>query len=203
MTRVCQLIYRLIKHTVKDNEFNKYYAAQWISHFFHQSMMTTDKNNLMAEATTNEILLNNKKLLDKQINETVIRNIIENCAKSMKNERFLNLLSALCSCNGEAISSNQDNICDMLFEEAEFKNILIDIRTKAGVGITPVHEAILIDEEGYGNPGEPFYINIVNMKEFCLEKNDLRLYNYFESMCLLLSLMCISRNYNGIEHLSE
>jgi len=42
MTRVCQLIYRLIKHYVKDNEFNKFYAAQWISHFFHQNMMTTD-----------------------------------------------------------------------------------------------------------------------------------------------------------------
>lgn len=27
MTRVCQLIYRLIKHYVKDNEFNKFYAA--------------------------------------------------------------------------------------------------------------------------------------------------------------------------------
>lgn len=69
-------------------------------------MMTTDKNNLMAEATTNEILLNNKQLLDKQINVTVIRNIIENCAKSIKNERFLNLLAALCSCNGESISTN-------------------------------------------------------------------------------------------------
>jgi hypothetical protein len=35
VTRVCQLIYRLIKHTVKENEFNKFYSAQWISHFFH------------------------------------------------------------------------------------------------------------------------------------------------------------------------
>jgi len=31
VTRVCQLIYRLIKHTVKDNDFNKFYSAQWIS----------------------------------------------------------------------------------------------------------------------------------------------------------------------------
>ena len=65
MTRVCQLIYRLIKHCVKDNDFNKFYAAQWISHFFHQSMMTTVKNDLMAEQTIGEILKNNKPLLDK------------------------------------------------------------------------------------------------------------------------------------------
>ena len=153
MTRVCQLIYRLIKHTVKDNEFNKFYAAQWISHFFHQSMMTTDKNNLMAEATTNEILLNNKQLLDKQINTTVIRNIIENCAKSIKNERFLNLLSALCSCNGESISTNQDDICDMLLEEEEFENILIKVRKRSGVGQNPIHEVVIVDEDGYCEDG--------------------------------------------------
>jgi hypothetical protein len=50
---------------VKDNEFNKFYVAQWISHFFLQSMTTTDKNNLMADATISEILQNNKQLLDK------------------------------------------------------------------------------------------------------------------------------------------
>jgi len=57
----------LIKHYVKDNEFNKFYAAQWISHFFHQNMMTTDANNLYPEENTNEILNDNKPLLDKQI----------------------------------------------------------------------------------------------------------------------------------------
>jgi hypothetical protein len=115
---------------VKDNEFNKFYAAQWISHFFHQNMMTTDKNNLFAEETTNEILNNNKLLLDKQINTQVIRNIIENCAKSKKNKRFLNLLSSLCSCNDEAISSNQDDICDLLLDEPDFEKILMKIKSR-------------------------------------------------------------------------
>ena len=65
MTRVCQLIYRLLKHSVKDNDFNKFYVAQWISHFFYQSMMTTKENNLYAEDTIEEILRNNRQLLDK------------------------------------------------------------------------------------------------------------------------------------------
>mgnify|MGYP001949571700 CR=1 FL=1 len=65
MTRICQLIYKILKHSVKDNEFNKFYVAQWISLFFHQTMITTHKNNMMAEHTITEILDNNKQLLDK------------------------------------------------------------------------------------------------------------------------------------------
>lgn len=141
MTKVCQLIYRLIKHYVKDNEFNKFYAAQWISHFFHQNMMTTDSNNLLAETTTNEILNNNRPLLDRQINPQVIKNIIENCSKTKKNKRFLNLLSSLCQCSDDAISSNQDAICDLLLEEEAYADILIEIRTRRN-GLTRTHEAI-------------------------------------------------------------
>jgi hypothetical protein len=69
MTRICQLIYRLLKHCVKENEFNKFYVAQWISHFFHQSMMCTEINNLKADSTISEILNDNKLLLETQINE--------------------------------------------------------------------------------------------------------------------------------------
>jgi len=60
IVRICQLIYRLLKHAAKDNEFNKFYVAQWISHFFDQSMMTSDENNLMAELTITELLTDNK-----------------------------------------------------------------------------------------------------------------------------------------------
>ena len=68
MTKICQLIYRIMKHCARDCESNKFYVAQWISHLFHQSMMTDDYNDLKAEFTITELLANNKKLLDKQIN---------------------------------------------------------------------------------------------------------------------------------------
>ena len=34
MIRICRLIYRVLKFCAKDNELNKFYVAQWISHFF-------------------------------------------------------------------------------------------------------------------------------------------------------------------------
>ena len=70
---------------------------------FLQSMITMVKNNLMAESTIGEILKNNKQLLDKKINATVIGNIVEICASSKKNQQFLTLL---CSCGDESIGSN-------------------------------------------------------------------------------------------------
>ena len=106
----------------------------------------------MADATTSEILQNNKTLLDKQINTTVIKNIVENCAKSSKNERFLKLLSALCSCNGEAITTNQDDICDLLLkvedkEKADFEDLLIEIEEKPNQETFLGHLVIIKDEE--------------------------------------------------------
>jgi hypothetical protein len=96
MIRICRLIYRVLKLCAKDNEHNKFYVAQWISHFFEQSMMTNEDNNMYAQFTVTELLANNKQLLDKQINTQTIRNIIQNCSDNLKDEKYLNLLSALC-----------------------------------------------------------------------------------------------------------
>ena len=42
-------------------------------------------------------------------------------------------------------------------------------------------------------------INIEELKQFFQEElGDLTLYDYFESMCKLISLMCLMRNYKGI-----
>jgi len=34
ITRICQLVYRILKHTVKECNINKNYVAQWIDLFF-------------------------------------------------------------------------------------------------------------------------------------------------------------------------
>ena len=34
MIRICKLIYKILKYSARDNELNKFYVAQWISHFF-------------------------------------------------------------------------------------------------------------------------------------------------------------------------
>lgn len=115
ITRICQLVYRVLLHSVKDNDINKNYVAQWIDLFFKQAMITNESNSFFAEKTITELLKNNKELLDTQIEESTIASLISLCVSQLKHERFLNLLAALCECNGQAITVNQDNICAVVF----------------------------------------------------------------------------------------
>lgn len=79
MTRICKLVYRLLKHIVKDNMMNKFYVAQYIELCFEQAMTTTEQNNFQAESTITELLRNNKVLLDKQITKDTIENFVNLC----------------------------------------------------------------------------------------------------------------------------
>ena len=196
MTKVCQLIYRLMKHTVKENDFNKFYAAQWISHFFFQSMMTTDENNLFAEDTIEEILRNNRLLLDKQINMQVIQNIVNNLASGQKNERFLSLLCQLCACNDEAVGSNQDNCCELFLNLSgdfeEYEKLLIRVHPNN------TNHLVVFEAEDMGETGK-VEVEITDLLRYFNEDiRDDRLYKYFVTMINLVSLMCQERNYPGI-----
>lgn len=42
ITKTCQLVYRLLKHCVKDYNYNKFYVAQYIELYFNQAMTATE-----------------------------------------------------------------------------------------------------------------------------------------------------------------
>ena len=74
-------------------------------------MMTSEDSDLMAEDTITELLSTNQDLLDKQIKRKTIEDFIALCRKQRKNKRFMAMLTALCSVNGEAVASKQNDIC--------------------------------------------------------------------------------------------
>lgn len=92
LSRVCGLIYRLLKHIVQDYRANEEYTAQWIELFFDHAMNIGEDSDSYSEATITAILTNNKKLLDGQISRENVEHIINLCKNQRKNERFLNLL---------------------------------------------------------------------------------------------------------------
>jgi hypothetical protein len=88
-----------------------------------------------------------------------------------------------------------------MLEVEEFEHLLIPVETKGTVNRK--HYANF-DEDGYRDAqGKPKSVEIVEMQAFFKKNNDYRLYTYFESMCHLISLMCMSRNYKGINILVE
>ena len=78
------------------------------------------------------------------------------------------------------------------------------IQTKKN-GLQRVHSVIISDNAGNKNGIEepPLYLEIDNIYDYYKQKQDLTLYNYFESMCRLVSLMCLNRNYAGITILTD
>ena len=133
LSRVCGLLYILLKHIVQDNRENEEYAAQWIELFFDHAVNIGETSESYSESTITAILTNNKKLLDQQISKENISHIIDFCKNQKKHERFLNLLSCLCICQGEAVIGNQNNIVEILMEDEEVRDIfVIPIRENRG-----------------------------------------------------------------------
>lgn len=111
------------------------------------------------------------------------------------------MIAALCQCNGDAIGSNQDYVCEFLLGEDEYKHLLIDVRKRPETGR---HYAIFREQEILDkNNGKPMEVDIENMESELTEVGEARLYYYFIAMIDLISLMCLSRNYAGIKDLNS
>lgn len=172
IVRICQLIYRFLKFSVKNNEANKFYVAQWIPHYFDQTMITTAQNDLKVSDTIQELITKNKSLLD-TITESTIRKIIETCSKNKKDERFLQLLSSLCQCEGQAIAGSQDSVASLFLnipedgeeededEVGEFDELLIHVEK----GSDGLYRAIFKDPEILAkNNGKPLKVTVEQME---------------------------------------
>jgi hypothetical protein len=102
----------------------------------------------------------------------------------MKNERFLNLLATLCSCNGEAVNSNQDDTCEILLENNDNNEALIMKMIARGND----YEIVLSEPEV---DSRTMFISINNLYEVSLKRDDLRIFNYFKALINLNAEMCL------------
>lgn len=147
-------------------------------------MTANEQNNFKAESTITELLKNNKVLLDKQITRETIQNFFDLCKYQKKNEKFLNLLATLCSCNGDAVASNQDDICEILLQNEENRDALVLKMFSRG----STHEIVLKEPEIDTNP---LWIKVDDLYETSSKRDDLRIFNYFKSLINLSAEICL------------
>jgi len=191
LSRVCGLLYKLIKHIVQDNRENEEYASQWIELFFDHAVNIGETAESYSEATITAILTNNKKLLDQQISRENISHIINLCQNQRKHERFLNLLSCLCICQGEAVIGNQNDIVEILMEDDEVRDIfVIPIRENRG------GYEILLSKSDTGF--EDHWIDLKQIKTWSDDNDGGRMYNYYLAFLNLATSLCYDRSYKGI-----
>ena len=170
------------------------YASQWIELYFDQAMKTKTENNIRAEATIAELVSNNKKLLEKQITPETIRKFIELCKLQQKHERFIILLTALCSCVDEAIMSNQNDIIEILLEDQLNRDSLI-MPIRGVPSETPQTVQIELD------PG--VWVDFKDFQQASKEQDQGRLYKYYVALVDLAAELCLQRNYRAFQALQE
>ena len=128
VVRVLQLCYRLLKHSATDYRQNELYLAVHIPFFIKQACATSSNNDLFAESTLTSLLTDNKTLLSEAISEKTITLFVNLMNQQDVDDRYIRILIALCTCQGEPIPSNQEGITEILLSQPEYKDLLVSFR---------------------------------------------------------------------------
>ena len=91
----------------------------------NMAMKSTSKSDIFAEATLTELIDNNRMVLENKIKKQTIKTFISLLFNNEAHEKYVKLLRALCTCNGEAMINNQADISRAIFDDDEIKNTLI------------------------------------------------------------------------------
>jgi hypothetical protein len=185
MTRITQLSYKLLKHSVRDYRQNALHLSQWMGLFLHHLQVAPRLHNFKIEITLIEMLRNNKKLLENYIKQDIVAKFIAMTKDIERHERFMKLLAVLCTCNEDSITSNQNLISDILIHEEDNRNTLL-------MPIKAESECIKVYVLEYSD-----WISLDDLYSVSLERDQLQVYNYFLSLLELLSELTRNRNHKA------
>jgi hypothetical protein len=184
---IMRLCYRLLNHVVKDYSVNQLYCAQWLGLFLAHAQIINPEKDFLAESTVTIMLKNNRRLLEKQIRPAIIEKFVELCKEKGRHERYMKILSALCSCNGEPITANQNVISQIIISNTENRDALI-MRLRRSLSRIDV----LVNE--YNE-----WVSLENLPIESYRIDGSRIYRYFLSLLDAISELSFGRNYHTEE----
>ena len=186
-----KLCYALIKNTIKEYRPNEIYASQWLELMMDHTVKSSIINDINAEPTLTELIDNNRKILESKIKKETIAKFMNILDEKGADERFINLLRALCTCDGEAMMANQAEIGRHLLQNKEISDKLIypirDNNDTVEVYLAPIK----------------CWTRLTDLKAMLSKADNMQLYDYFIGMINLLSDLCLGRNYIAIEQLEK
>lgn len=182
IVKICQKAYLIIKEIGRGYYQNELYVSQWINLYFNHAMNTSQHNNIGAEDTIISLVDNNKKLLEIQITPTIINKIVHLCRDQDRERQLILLLKAICSCNGDPIMNNQNDIVKIMFNDEVTKTFLC-MPVKMNSNQT-ADVLLYTDMDGIGHQ---FHLNDY-------KKMKVDTYAYFLSIVDLSAELCLGRN---------
>ena len=79
--------------------------------------MASQDCDILAEATLTELIDNNKVILETKINHDIYMKFINLLIERQLHEKYIKLLRALCTCDGNAMVNNQLQLSQILFSK--------------------------------------------------------------------------------------
>ncbi len=162
-----------------------------------QAMDSNVENDIKAEAPLIELIDNQKKILTTRLNRDIIMKFVK-MLKENKNEKFVNLLRALCVCDGEAVVKNQTEMSLLIIKDKKNCTSLIHQQFRKNA-----YDHFEINIFEYQYKYSDIWIKISEFQRKSSERDDSEAFNYFLSMIHLLADLCLQRNYVAIDFLKN
>lgn len=195
-SRMLELSYTTLRYAIKEYRPNELYASQWIDLIIDQSLKTSDKNDIRAGQTLTELIDNNQRILESRIKQDTILQFVD-ILKEDKDAKYVEVLRAICICDGLPMIKNQKDITRDILENSEAKEKLvfgIEEDSRNGIVIRlnlKGFESISLIELYARKSGQPEDAKV------------LKTCKYVISMVRLLSDLCMMRNYLAIDILKH
>jgi hypothetical protein len=185
-------VYTCIRYTIAEFRPNELYASQWLSLIMDQSLNSRDNNDIQAGRTLQELIDNNKRILDSRITKDIINQFLLFMIREEKNSNTVNILRAICICDGTPMLKNQKELSKLLLDDNYTReSLLFKIRYQYNrLEINPL-------DANYR------WLSITEFKKRSVEIENGSRYKYFVSMVNLLADLCMSRNYIAINPLKD
>ncbi|GMI08106.1 hypothetical protein TrVE_jg11753 [Triparma verrucosa] len=118
MSGVVKLAWKALEFIISDNRDNENYFASHKS-WINPAMVAQMPYPLGAENCFSKLITNNGKLLETVIDTSMLRAFEDLILQHGPHARLMNFFSAICSCLGEPILSNQETILSHLILDQE------------------------------------------------------------------------------------
>jgi hypothetical protein len=188
MGYIVKLGYKFVKQAAKDYRLNETYCSQWIGLFLQHAQKASDPDDSNAEETLTEIISDNKWIVEKQIKPHMIEKFVSLCKDNVRHEKYMNLLSSLCMCNGQAVTRNQNIISDLLLKDVIFREVLL-MRLRMST-----NGEVEVEVKEYDR-----WVNLSRLQNESVTEDSGRIFSYFLSLMDLVAVLGYDRNYQSQE----
>ena len=191
---IIQLCYTTIRCSIMKYRPNELYSSQWLNLLIEYSLSSLD-DSIGANSTLTELIDNNERILEAQIKKGTIDKFVYNLIESRGNKKYIDILRAVCICNGKPIEANQKILSEIILKD--------NINRKKLIPELKMEGSEVLIRSPWVKETNTEWISFANFRNESERMDNLRYFSYYSSLMKLLGDLCLNRNYIAINVLQS